>query len=338
LTPEETIQRQCTTTSAPTFTPNSDGTTIIPEDRNIVEPIILPQRDRKQNNKYFGDQWVNVGICSRSKAGLECGYKSKEVSFLAKLDWNNLTSPIEQRYSNLLYRQDPYTDEDIHGEMGFNTHMLTSDSPTLSEILAMEDKEEQELWFKAMDDEIGALLNKHTFHRVLQTVATSKMAEIVGTTWVFKRKRRPDGTIVKYKARLVVRGDQQKVVGLTIDETYAPVVEWLTIRLLLTLAVTQNLCTTQIDFKNVFVQSDLPAPIYVELPPGGYQNHPDNAGMILEVNKSLYGDCRAPKLWYMFLQMMLEKIRFTVDANNTCLFTKPGCIFVNYVDDGIFIA
>jgi hypothetical protein len=31
----------------------------------------------------------------------------------------------------------------------------------------MEDKEEQELWFKAMDEEIGALLSKHSFHRVL---------------------------------------------------------------------------------------------------------------------------------------------------------------------------
>jgi Reverse transcriptase (RNA-dependent DNA polymerase) len=131
----------------------------------------------------------------------------------------------------------------------------------------MEDTTEQQLWFDAMDKEIGALLSKYTFQRVLRMIAIEKNAEIVGTTWVFKRKRRPDGTIVKNKARLVVRGDQQKVVGRTIDEIYAPVVEWSTIRLLLTLAVTQNLCTTQIDFKYAFVQSDLPNPIYVELPP-----------------------------------------------------------------------
>jgi Reverse transcriptase (RNA-dependent DNA polymerase) len=128
------------------------------------------------------------------------------------------------------------------------------------------------------------------------------------------------------------------MVGRTIDETYAPVVEWSTIRLLLTLAVNQNLCTTQIDFKNAFVQSDLPVPIYVELPPGGYRNHPDNQGMTLEVKKSLYGDRRAPKLWYMFLRTKLEKIGFKVDENDPCLFTKPGCIFVNYVNDGIFVA
>jgi hypothetical protein len=38
----------------------------------------------------------------------------------------------------------------------------------------------------------------------------------------------------------------------------------------------------------------------------------------------------------MFLQAKLEKIGFKVDDNDPCLFTKPGCIFVNYVDDGIF--
>jgi hypothetical protein len=40
----------------------------------------------------------------------------------------------------------------------------------------------------------------------------------------------------------------------------------------------------------------------------------------------------------MFLRTKLEKIGFKVDDNDPCLFTKPGCIFVNYVDDGIFVA
>jgi Reverse transcriptase (RNA-dependent DNA polymerase) len=60
--------------------------------------------------------------------------------------------------------------------------------------------------------------------------------------------------------------------------------------------------------------------------------------MILEVHKSLYGDWRSHKLWYMYLRTKLENIGFAVDPTDACLFTKPGCIFVNYVDDGIFIA
>jgi hypothetical protein len=64
---------------------------------------------------------------------------------------------------NLLYRRDPYTNENVHGEMGYYTHLLTSDSPTLAEILSMEDQTEKEMWFQAMDEEITALLNKNTF-------------------------------------------------------------------------------------------------------------------------------------------------------------------------------
>lgn len=86
------------------------------------------------------------------------------------------------------------------------------------------------------------------------------------------------------------------------------------------------------------MQSDLPTPIYVELPPGGYNKHPDNAGMVLEVHKSLYGDVRAPKLWYRHLRAALELVGFTVDDHDACLFTKPGCVFVVYVDDAILMA
>jgi Reverse transcriptase (RNA-dependent DNA polymerase) len=215
---------------------------------------------------------------------------SEPASFLAKLDWDMISEPIHERYSNLLHCVDPETNLDVHGEMGFFTHINTSDTPTLNDILNMTDPVEQEKWFEAMDVEIDALLGKQTFMKVDCDVALYKFAKIFGTTWVFRRKRQPDGTITKLKARLVVRGDQQRQVGTTVNETYAPVVEWSTIRLLLTLAITRNLCTTQIDFNNAFVQSKLPQPIYVELPLGGYKNHPYNVVKILEVHKSLYGD------------------------------------------------
>lgn len=305
---------------------------------NQNKPNDRPRRERNKNPKYFSDQWINVGSCFRNRSTVPSLLLSEPAAFLIKLELDKYYIPIEEKYTSLLHRIDPYTDEDVHGEMGFFTQMNNSDFPTLREILNMQDKDEQELWYQAMDDELNALFDKNTFIKVDRSVATSKNAEIVGTTWVFRRKRKPDGTVTKLKARLVVRGDQQKTVGRTVDETYAPVVEWSTVRLLLTLAVTRNLCTTQIDFKNAFVQSTLPEPIYVELPPGGYGNHPENKGQVLEVHKSLYGDRRAPKLWYIHLRTKLEEIGFNVDKNDACLFVKPGCIFVTYVDDGIFIA
>jgi hypothetical protein len=99
-----------------------------------------------------------------------------------------------------------------------------------------------------------------------------------------------------------VRGDQQKG-HFDRNTTYAPVVEWSTVRLLLILSVQHNLPTVSIDFKNAFVQSSLPEPIYVRLPWGYGKGLEDQ---VLEVHKSLYGDRRAPQLWYKFLKSHLE--------------------------------
>ena len=48
---------------------------------------------------------------------------------------------------------------------------------------------------------------------------------IIGMTWAFKRKRYPDGSVKKLKARICVRGDQQ-VKGIDVFDTFAPVVQW----------------------------------------------------------------------------------------------------------------
>jgi hypothetical protein len=57
-------------------------------------------------------------------------------------------------------------------------------------------------------------------------------ANIIPSTWAFKIKRTPEGEIKKFKARFCVRGDKQ-IEGVDYFDTYAPVVSWSTIRMLL---------------------------------------------------------------------------------------------------------
>ena len=64
----------------------------------------------------------------------------------------------------------------------------------------------------------------------------SRRENILKSTWDFKKKRHPDGSLKKYKARLFVRGDQQ-IEGVDVFETYAPVVSWITVRLLLVISI-----------------------------------------------------------------------------------------------------
>jgi hypothetical protein len=100
------------------------------------------------------------------------------------------------------------------------------------------------------------------------------------------------------------------------------------------LAVHFNFYTQQIDFRKAFVQSTLPKPIYLEMPPGGYTtNYP---GKILKVTRSLYGDRRAPRLWYDHLQYFLVDKSGAVPSNiDACLFLKDNLLVVVYVDDAI---
>jgi len=111
--------------------------------------------------------------------------------------------------------------------------------------------------------EIAALEQQATWD-VLKRTALPNGANILPSTWAFKRKRYPDGRIRKLKARFYVGGDRQ-VEGVDYFNTYAPVVSWTPVRLMFTLSPVLNLATKQVDYVNAFVQEELKEDVYVEL-------------------------------------------------------------------------
>lgn len=64
-------------------------------------------------------------------------------------------------------------------------------------------------------------------------------ANVIGCQWIFKIKRHSDGSIARYKARLVANGNQQYE-GLDFTETFSPVIKQPTIRIVLSLSVHHN--------------------------------------------------------------------------------------------------
>jgi hypothetical protein len=71
--------------------------------------------------------------------------------------------------------------------------------------------------------------------------------------WTYRRKRRPGGSLTKYKACLCVNGSR-KIQGIDYTESFEPVVQWSTIRMVNTLAAMHNLKGKQIDFTQAFPQ------------------------------------------------------------------------------------
>ncbi|GKA37080.1 zinc finger, CCHC-type containing protein [Tanacetum coccineum] len=89
----------------------------------------------------------------------------------------------------------------------------------------------------------------------------------LGCKWIFKRKLKVDGTIEKFKARLVIQDFKQKS-GIYYFDTYALVANISTIRLLIALASIQSLIIHQMDVKRTFLNGELDVEVYMNQPQG----------------------------------------------------------------------
>ncbi|GJV96127.1 zinc finger, CCHC-type containing protein [Tanacetum coccineum] len=80
-----------------------------------------------------------------------------------------------------------------------------------------------------------------------------------------QRKLKVDGTIKKFKARLVIQGFRQKS-GIDYFDTYALMVRISTIRLLIAMASIHNLIIHQMDMKTAFLNGELDEDVYMNQP------------------------------------------------------------------------
>jgi hypothetical protein len=132
--------------------------------------------------------------------------------------------------------------------------------------------------------------------------------------WSFKRKRYPDGTLNKHKARLCAHGGMQQWC-VSYWETYSPVVNMLTVRLLLALCNIHGLHSKSIDFVLAFPQADLDVDIWMELPMGIVvgSHESDSRGYVLK-----YGLKQASLNWFEKLKQGLMDRGFRPSAIDPC--------------------
>jgi hypothetical protein len=199
-----------------------------------------------------------------------------------------------------------------------------SDPDTLTYDEAMSDEPNLSKWMAAAAKEIASLEKNKTW---IETEISNAKSRILPGTWVFKRKRTPDGVISKYKARYCVRGDLEEGE----PETFAPVVAWSSVRLFTILALTLNWDTSSIDFSNAFVQAKLETPVWIHLP-RGFQS-PRGKSTCLQLVKSLYGLSVAPRLWFEHVLEAFTDQGFKQSTLDPCFLFKDTIMVVLYVDD-----
>jgi hypothetical protein len=181
-------------------------------------------------------------------------------------------------------------------------------------------------WREAIEKEISALELNGTWKETVPP----KGSNIVTSKWVFTVKTGVDGTIERFKARLVARGFTQEY-GVDYEETFAPTVRMDTLRLFLATVAMEDLELHQVDVNNAFTESDLKETIYMS-PPSGTQTSP---GTVLQIQRSLYGLKQAARDWNERCVQTLLQLGFIQSLADPCLFTMPGrsLIILLYVDD-----
>ena len=199
-------------------------------------------------------------------------------------------------------------------------------------------QDDREEFIQAMIKE----LQDHQEHGHWKLLKRSEIgdAKTIKAIWSFKRKRRPDGSILKHKARLCAHGGMQ-VHGENYWDTYAPVVNWISIRMMLTISVIHQMYTTSIDFTLAFPQAEADVTIYMEVPIGCEVPEGD---YVCKLIKNLYGLKQAARTWFEYLRDSLTEneneggFGFRQSLVDPCIFYKDGVTLITWVDDCLIFA
>ena len=146
-----------------------------------------------------------------------------------------------------------------------------------------------------MSTELTALMKHGTWDLVLPPSNCTPG----GCKWVFRVKRHADGSVDRFKARIVAKGYDQRP-GIDYKETISPVVKPATIRTVLFITVMKGWDLRQMDVNNAFLNGALTETIFMAQPLGYKDLSKPNH--ICRLKKAIYGLKQAPRAWYTTLK------------------------------------
>jgi len=184
-------------------------------------------------------------------------------------------------------------------------------------------------WTEACNNEVSTLVANGTW----ELVELPPGAKVVNSGWVFKVKLNADGSVERYKSRLVAKGYSQRP-GFDYTEVFAPTFRPASLRLIMALAAREGYKMRSVDISSAFTYGDLDEVIYMRQPEGYHQGGPN---IVCKLHKSLYGLKQSARQWNKKLREVLEALGFKrLQSDNSIYIFSRGDIKIItpvFIDD-----
>ena len=309
-------------------------------DAIAVPPVVEEVRDEVppvHTNNVNNDAGTTVNPPHTNPVGAV--HETYEKTFLESV--KNIEEKRSRKPPSRLIEESNITElcKNIEKNMCFSAESLIADIDEPRSLKNALESENAKEWKAAMDKEYQSLLENETWDLVRRPEGVN----VVNNRWVFKIKRKPDGSIDRFKARLVAQGFSQTH-GVDYEEVFSPVARSESIRSLLALGNTFDLEIHQMDVCTAFLNGELDCDVYMEQPKGYSNGDPD---MVCKLKKGLYGLKQASRCWNKTLDDYMKSRDYRVCSADGCVYIKTETredgslkfvIFPFYVDDSMPIS
>jgi hypothetical protein len=301
--------------------------------RTELEGIEIDLRplDSRKGEHCEGEQHVEqthseepTGTKRRADVGDLEGNKERNLRKRPRLDYRRLNEP-HRKFPDEEGCEVVLTSAEIVYEAFVDTSLGGDDPKTLAE--AKKSPEWPE-WEKAVNIELQQLKDMGVWELVDPEDDVIPLAN----KWVLTRKYNKLGELVKYKARLVVKGCAQRP-GFDYTETYAPVVRLETIRAIIALVPEKGLKVQQMDVKGAYLNGIMSEKVCMRQPTG----FGDGTGRLCRLIKTIYGLKQAGREWNKVFDQRMRDLGFEPLRSDPCVYLRRSGedvqIVTTWVDD-----
>jgi hypothetical protein len=293
------------------------------------------QKDKKNSEVDDDDAAVEPKIQAANKTQVEVQEekvldeqkRAKVYSHLRQLESSfnleaaKIVERIEQR-REILFN---------HANFAFiDVGTVVKEPTTLEEAWNHDDPRSQEKWRKTINEEFEEIDKKQVWE-VMKKEDIPQDRRTNKCKWIFKIKR--NGV---FRARLVACGYSQ-IHGVDFNEIFAPVVNDVSCRIILSAKLLWDLQASIVDVETAFLHGNLQEEIYINVPKG--MNQDDNTCLLLK--KTIYGLVQSARVFYNELLSTLKSMGFNENKSDPCLLSRwinGKVIMIGiYVDDCLVV-